>query len=94
MIPPASDTGCLQDTSSQMSSRSQGPSSRDRSGGTILKPETMVPLTKDMTMSSVNIAPCEPLPDTSPSSVSGELDEDMSEPAADGIQKMDTINQS
>jgi hypothetical protein len=45
-------------------------------------------------MSSVDIAAREPLPDTPPSSVSGELDEDMSKPAADGIQKMDTINQS
>ena len=94
MIPPASDTGRSQDTSAQMSSRSQGPSSRDRSGGAVLKPEYMVPLTEDANMSLVNIVPCEPLPDTSPSSVSGELDKDMSEPSPDGIQKMDTVDQS
>ena len=51
-------------------------------------------LTEDATMSSVTIAACELLPDTPPGSVSGKLDEDMSEPTADGIQKMDTIDQS
>ena len=94
MIPPTDDTGCPQDASSQMSSRYQGPSSGDRSGGTIPKPESVVPPTKDTNMSSVEIAAREPLPETPPGSVSGELDEDMSEPAADGIQKMDTVDQS
>jgi hypothetical protein len=94
VIPPAGDTGCSQDTSPQMSGGYQGPSSRDRSGGTVLKPESMVPLTEDATMSSVDIAAHEPLPNTPPSSVSGELDEDMSEPTTDDIQKMDTIDQS
>src|ERR1700685_914581 len=38
---------------------------------------------------------CEcPVPDTPPSSVFGELDKDMFESAANGIQKMDTADQS
>ena len=94
MISPAGDIGHSQDASAQMSSRYQGPSSGDRSGGTILKPESVVPPTEDATMSSVDIAARELLPETPPGSVSGELDEDMSEPAADGIQKMDTVDQS
>ena len=94
MIPPTSDTGHLQDASAQMSGGYQGPLSRDRSSGTVPKPESVVPLTKDATMSSVDIVAPEPLPDTPPGSVSGELDEDMSEPTADGIQKMDTVDQS
>jgi hypothetical protein len=77
-----------------MSSRSQGPSSRDRSGGAVLKPESMVPLTEDANMSLVNIVACELLSDTPPGSVSGELDKDMSESATNGIQKMDTTDQS
>ena len=64
MIPPASDTGCSQDMSSQMYGRYQGPSSGDRSGGTVPKPESMVPLTKDMTMSLVDITAHEPLLNT------------------------------
>ena len=94
MISPAGDTGLSRDASAQMSGGYQGPSSGDRSGGTIPKPESMVPPTEDATMSSVDIAAHEPLPETPPGSVSGELDEDMSEPAADDIQKMDTIDQS
>jgi hypothetical protein len=94
VISPAGDTGLSRDASAQMSGGYQGPSSGDRSGGTIPKPESVVPPTEDATMSSVDIAAREPLPETPPGSVSGELDEDMSEPAADGIQKMDTVDQS
>jgi hypothetical protein len=78
VVPFAHDTGCSQDASFQMSGRSLVPLSRNKSGGAIPKPESVVPLTEDMTMSSVDVAAHELLPDTPPSSAFGELDEDMS----------------
>ena len=93
VVHPASDTGCLQVASSQMSGGSQGPSSRGWTGGTVPKPDSVVLPTEDTTMSSVNVVADAQLPNSPPRLAPGDLDKPMSETATDGTHKMDTANQ-
>ena len=92
MVHPANDTGRKQTAPSQVSGRSQGPSSMDWSGGAVPKSDSMVPPTKDTTMSLVSIAVPEQLPSSPPKLAQADLDELMSETANDGTHKMDTAD--
>ena len=93
MVHSASGTGCLQVASSQMSGRSQEPSSGGWSGGAILKPDSVVPPTEDTTMSLVNVVANAQLHTSPPRLADGDQDEPMSETANDGTHKMDTADQ-
>ena len=93
VVHPASDTGRLQAASSQMSGGSQGPSSGGWTGGAIPKPDSMVPPTKDTTMSSVNVVADAQLPNSPPRLAPGDPDEPMSQTTTDGTHKMDTADQ-
>src|ERR1700683_4243368 len=92
-VHPASDTGRLQAASPQMSGGSQGPSSGGWTGGAIPKPDSVVPPTKDTTMSAVNVVADAQLPNSPPRLAPGDPDKPMSETATDGTHKMDTADQ-
>ena len=66
----------------------------DRSGGAVPKPDSMVPPTKDTTMSLVTIAANMQLPSSPPELTQVDLDKLMSDTANNGTHKMDTADQT